>query len=139
MRSCPLVKRTFEATIIWDQVGYSKEVEIDVTEEESDFIDGLWKDSRDWEYFSARLKEYQYYDAVDGLSAYERLVNGLDCFEYSSWVVEQFIGDRNSYFTSKEGAVWDKEHFDGLDVEGKCDYIGEEMEVSRLRYDDFAE
>lgn len=70
---------------------YSKEVEIEVTEEENGFIDDLWKDSRDWEAFSASLKGYQSHDTFDRLSVYERLVDNLDGFEYSSWVVEQFI------------------------------------------------
>ena len=58
---------------------------------ENGFIDDLWKDSRDWEAFSASLKGYQSHDTFDRLSVYERLVDNLDGFEYSSWVVEQFI------------------------------------------------
>ena len=41
------MKRKFEATIIWDEARYSKEVEIEVTEEENGIIDDLCKDSRD--------------------------------------------------------------------------------------------
>lgn len=119
------MKRKFEATIIWCEARYSKEVEIEVTEEENGVIDDLWKDSRDWEAFSASLKGYQSHDTFDRLSVYERLVDNLDGFEYSSWVVEQFINDRNSYFTLKDGAIWDQEYFTDLDVKEKCNYIGE--------------
>lgn len=119
------MKRKFEVTIIWCEVRYSKEVEIEVNEEENGVIDELWKDSRDWEAFSARLKGYQSHVTFDGLSVYERLVDNLDGFEYSSWVVEQFINDRNSYFTFRDGAVWDQEYFTDLDVKEKCDYIDE--------------
>ena len=63
------MKRKFEVTIIWCEVRYSKEVEIEVNEEENGVIDDLWKDSRDWEAFSARLKLLFYSQGWRGLGS----------------------------------------------------------------------
>lgn len=63
------MKRKFEVTIIWSEARYSKEVEIEVNEEENGVIDELWKDSRDWEAFSARLKRLFHSQGWRGLGS----------------------------------------------------------------------
>lgn len=77
------MKRTFESTIIWDEVGYFKDVEIEVTEEENGVIDDLWKDSRDcWNKIIAAA-----YKAKDGLLILN--VSNMKFFEHCWWHIKQ--------------------------------------------------
>ena len=125
------MKRKFKITVQWNSISwYEREVEVELTEKESDFIEDMWQAAGYWSDFTKMVKD-------GNQELYEKIVSAAGDYQFITYFLNRFDAfcveeeGYEEYFEVKNTNDWDAEVFKSLSEEQQYDYVLERYNCLR--------